>query len=84
MTAMVTEATVAAITTTPYETFSATVGACTILLLLVFLVEKELLRAFRGSRSAPDTGTFDHAIVPLLCACGLIIAVRLLTLIQGQ
>ncbi len=84
MTATVTEATIAAITNTPYALFSTTIGACAIILLLVFLIEKELLQAFRGERSRFGSGPFDAMLIPLLCACGLIIAMRLLELIQAR
>jgi hypothetical protein len=84
MTATVTDAAVAAITTTRYATFSAAAGACAILLLLILLVERELLQAFRGRRSSFGSELFDPAIAPLLCACGLIIAARLVLLVLGR
>lgn len=81
MTATITAVTVATITAYTYDVFSTVFGAIAIGLLLILLVQKEILRAVGGTLSRDWTRTLNVAIVPLLVAFGVIIVLRLVSLI---
>jgi len=80
MDATVTQATLTIIHSQTYEMLSTSVGLVAILLLVVFLIEKEIGRAWAGTRRRVWLQTLDIAIVPLLLACGVIIVLRFLDL----
>ncbi len=77
MTSTVTELTTATIKSNAYDGVSAAFGAITILLLLMLLIEKELIRAYKGQRTKEWLQALDLAIMPLLLVFGYIAIIRI-------
>lgn len=81
MAATVTEVTRVTIVSDTYQWLSSTLGLVTILLLITLLIQKELVRAYGGSRSKTWMRALDVAIVPLVLAAGLVMFLRLIDLL---
>jgi hypothetical protein len=79
MTSTVSPTTIAAVLGNPYDTISASVGLVVIALLVFALVAKQILRA----RDAPARviGAYDVAIVPLSMAAGIVMVLRIVSLL---
>lgn len=82
MTSTVTQATIAALTSTSYDTLSTTIGILVVIVLIVLLLQKELARVLVGSRAQPWIHAFDLALVPLLVAFLIIVTARLAELLR--
>jgi hypothetical protein len=79
VTSLVSEVTIDAVRGNAYDTISSSVGLVAILLLLFVLTAKEIARA----RDASDAvvGAYDTAILPLAISAGIIISLRILSLL---
>ncbi|MGI8589173.1 MAG: hypothetical protein ACR2M0_16040 [Chloroflexia bacterium] len=81
MTSTVTDATIKAITGQSYDAFSVSVGVVVVLLLLGLITARELVRAAGGAEARGRMRALDVAVLPLLCAFGMIIILRLVDLL---
>lgn len=79
MTSTLSPVTIAAIRQNAYDTISASIGLIAILLLVMVLVVKEIVRARDGESSA--VAAFDVAVVPLVLVAGVIMGLRIVSLL---
>jgi hypothetical protein len=80
MTAIVTQAVAASLASATYETLSATFGAVGIVILLLALIAKEVARSRPAGRQRV-LQVFDIVVWPLSMAFGVVILMRLLSLL---
>ena len=82
MTATVTGATIAAITSTAYGALSSGSGAIAIALFIILVIEHVLLDAYGGSKFKARTKSFNVAAIPLFIIFGYIVILRLVQLLR--
>lgn len=73
--------TIETISTLSFEALSTTVGIVVVTLLVVLMAQKELLRVTRRAGSTQRMQALDALIVPLLIAVGMLLLLRLLSLL---
>jgi hypothetical protein len=81
MTALITEAAVRTILSADYSNLSAVYGFVIALVLLILLLLKEFRRIREGGQKQASLNVFDIAIYPLLGTFGVVILIRLLSLL---
>ncbi len=77
MTAIVTRATIHAVTSSAYGALSSGLGAIVVAMLIVLLFERAMMEAHGGPRFAARKSLLGAALGPLLVVFGLLIVARL-------
>jgi hypothetical protein len=81
VTSIVTQATVSALQSLPFDFLSRTIGLVIVAHLLVLLLQRELLRAIIGPRASDWVRSFDPVLAPLLITFVIIVSARLADLV---
>jgi hypothetical protein len=81
MSSSINQAVVDFLAATNYDVVSTTVGLTAVSALLLPLIEREVVRAYGGTRSRRWIHGLDVAVLPLLVSFGIIILLRLVQLL---
>ena len=82
MTSTLNPVTLTTIASSAYGALSTGLDVIVVVLLLAFLVEKELMRSLGGPRMVERLRAFDIAIAPLLLVLALIVVMRFAQLLH--
>ncbi len=82
MTATITEATIAAISSSSFGALSSGSGTIAIALFIILVIEHILLDAYGGSKYKERTKSFNLVAIPLFIVFGYIVSLRLAQILK--